>query len=132
MTLLSLTLAAQEVKIVEQLPDKSYVVQIAGENYRALPPTRMSEIQETYGERDLLKVQLKTTQDSYSTYRETSKLAITQQETKFSLELKKSENIIKFWQEQYKEEKDLRERFQNRLGTCWRIPLVPARLCFGK
>lgn len=128
----SLTLAAQEVKIVESLSDNSFIVQIEGKNYRALSPERMKEIQETYGERDLLKSQLATTQDSYTMYKVNSARALASQTAKFNFQVEKDSNTIQFWQDQYKEEKDLRERFQNRLGTCWRIPLVPARLCLGK
>jgi len=114
--LLSLSVMAQT--ITEKLPDGTYIVQIEGIEYRALPPQKVKKILEYKNDAKTFKEYSKQLQDEVNNLRGLLKTQDAMTEDKIKLSTDNLKNQIVFWQSEYNKEKSLRVKYESNLKRC--------------
>lgn len=121
---------AQTATVKEKLVDDTYIVTITDngvtKEYKALPPNQIRDLLKQQGELVITKVDYSNLLLDFSKFRVQSELKHQQDIDTASLEYKKRDDKIAFWQSEYNKELKLRESFGTTLGRChkfiiWRI-----------
>lgn len=105
-------------KIIEELPDKSYIIEIDGKEYRALPVEKVREIQARLKEGEATKKAYEEYQKAFAKYQKKSDELLQSTNHEWNLRLQKSEGQVKFWKEQFEEEKRYSEDLRKRMPLC--------------
>lgn len=117
---------SQTVK--ESLPDGSFIIELEGKEYRALPPEKIKEILLLKATNNILTEESKTFHSQFDLYRETVKKQMEEAEDLKKSEMEKEHKEAMFWMGQYSSEKALREKYQKNLTQCTG-KIVFFRLC---